>query len=67
MKNEYYTKSLIPTLDKFFSKHDFKYEYFLGDAGFEAVDNYKYLYADHNIKPIIPLRRAPSLPEPGFN
>ena len=66
-KDEYDAKSLIPTLNKFFNKHDFKYEYFLGDAGFDAVDNYKYLYADHNIKPIIPLRRAPSLPTPGFN
>lgn len=61
-KDEYDSKSLIPTLDKFFSKHDFHYKYFLGDAGFDAVDNYKYLYADHNIIPIIPLRRIPSLP-----
>lgn len=66
-KDEYDAKSLIPTLNKFFYKHDFHYEYFLGDAGFDAVDNYKYLYKDHNIKPIIPLRRAPSLPKPGFN
>ena len=66
-KDEYDAKSLIPTLNKFFDKHDFTYEYFLGDAGFDAVDNYKYLYDDHNIKPIIPLRRAPSLPAPGFN
>lgn len=66
-KDEYDAKSLIPTLDKFFSKHDFYYKYFLGDAGFDAVDNYKYLYADHKINPIIPLRRQPSLPQSGFN
>lgn len=66
-KDKYDSKSLIPTLNKFFSKHDFKYKYFLGDAGFDAVDNYKYLYKDNNIIPIIPLRRAPSSPMPGFN
>lgn len=66
-KDTYDSKSLIPTLNKFFSKHDFKYKYFLGDAGFDAVDNYKYLYKDKNIIPIIPLRRAPSSPMPGFN
>ena len=66
-KDKYDSKSLIPTLNKFFSKHDFKYKYFLGDAGFDAVDNYKYLYKDKNIIPVIPLRRAPSSPMPGFN
>ena len=66
-KDTYDSKSLIPTLNKFFSKHDFKYKYFLGDASFDAVDNYKYLYKDKNIIPIIPLRRAPSSPMPGFN
>ena len=49
-KDTYDSKSLIPTLNKFFSKHDFKYKYFLGDAGFDAVDNYKYLYKDKNIR-----------------
>lgn len=44
-------KSLIPTLDKFFSLHNF---------------NYKYLYKDHNIIPIFPLRRASALPTPRF-
>lgn len=66
-KDEYDAISLIPTLKKFFNKHDFQYDYFLGDAGFDAVDNYKYLYKDKHINPIIPLRRAPSLPKPGFN
>ncbi|MGL4373160.1 MAG: transposase [Turicibacter sp.] len=66
-KDKYDAKSLIPTLDKFFSKHDFKYKFFLGDAAFDAVDNYKYLYKDKNIIPIIPLRREPSSPLPGFN
>lgn len=65
-KDQYDSKSLIPTLKKFFITHDFKYKYFLGDAGFDAVDNYKYLYKDKNIIPIIPLRRVPSSPLPGF-
>lgn len=65
-KDEYDAKSLIPTLDKFFTTHNFSYKYFLGDAGFDAVDNYKYLYKDKKIIPIIPLRRSPSSPKPGF-
>ena len=59
-KDTYDSKSLIPTLNKFFSKHNFKYKYFLVDSGFNAVDNYKYLYKDKNIISIITLRRAPS-------
>jgi hypothetical protein len=66
-KDEYDAKSLIPVLKNFFSLHpDFHYQYFLGDAGFDAVDNYKYLYKDLNTIPIIPFRRAPAL-KPGFN
>lgn len=66
-KDEYDAISLISTLKNFFNKHDFQYDYFLGDSGFDAVDNYKYLYKDKRIKPIIPLRRAPLLPKPLFN
>ena len=66
-KDEYDAKSLIPTLKSFFTLHDFKYKYFIGDAGFDAVDNYKYLVKEHSMIPIIPLRRVPSLPKPGFN
>ena len=46
-KDTYDSKSLIPTLNKFFSKHDFKYKYFLGDASFDAVDNYNYAGRHH--------------------
>ena len=55
-KDNYDAKSLIPVLNNFFNYHpDFKYKYFLGDAGFDAIQNYKYLYKDHDIIPIIPL------------
>jgi hypothetical protein len=55
-KDNYDSKSLIPVLNNFFSYHpDFKYKYFLGDAGFDAIQNYKYLFKDHDIIPIIPL------------
>jgi len=55
-KDDYNSKSLIPVLNNFFSYHPyFKYIYFLGDAGFEAIQNYKYLYKDHDIIPIISL------------
>jgi uncharacterized membrane protein len=55
-KDDYDSKSLIPVLNNFFNYHpDFKYKYFLGDAGFDAIENYKYLYKDHAIIPIIPL------------
>jgi ssDNA-binding Zn-finger/Zn-ribbon topoisomerase 1 len=55
-KDNYDAKSLIPVLSNFFNYHsDFKYKYFLGDAGFDAIQNYKFLYKDNNIIPIIPL------------
>lgn len=66
-KDEYDAKSLIPVLKNFFSLHkSFHYKYFLGDAGFDAVDNYKYLYKDLKTIPIIPFRRQPAI-MPGFN
>jgi hypothetical protein len=55
-KDEYDSKTLIPVLKNYFSMHQgFKYKYFLGDAGFDAYDNYKYLVKEHDIIPIIPL------------
>lgn len=69
IKNEYDAKSLIPSLETFFQLHpDFNYEYFLGDSGFDADDNYAYLYKN-NIMPIINLnpRNSSDLPQPGFN
>lgn len=54
-KDEYDAKTLIPVLKNYFNKHqDFKYKYFLGDAGFDAYDNYKYLVKEHGITPMIP-------------
>ncbi|WP_298839809.1 DDE transposase [Clostridium sp.] len=55
-KDNYDAKSPIPVLNNFFNYHpDFKYKYFLADAGFDAIDNYKYLYKDYSMIPIIPL------------
>ncbi len=69
-KDEYDSKTLIPVLNNFFNLHQsFSYNMFLGDAGFDALDNYKYLYKDHGIIPIIPLnpRNAKDIGKPGFN
>lgn len=69
-KDDYDSKSLIPVLNNFFNYHpDFKYNYFLGDAGFDAIDNYKYLYKDHDMIPIIPLnpRGSKDIGKPGIN
>ena len=68
-KDEYDSKTLIPTLKKYFSLHgNFSYKYFLGDAGFDSNDNYDYLYNVKKIIPIIPInsRNTKDLPVPGF-
>ena len=70
IKDLYDAKSLIPTLETYFHLHpNHHYNYFLGDAGFDADNNYAYLYNDKNIIPIIPInpRNKSTLPEPGFN
>jgi len=70
IKDEYDAKSLIPALDTFFTKHpNLSYKYFLGDSGFDADDNYAYLYDKRNMIPIINLnpRNQPNLPQPGLN
>lgn len=69
VKNSFDAKSLIPSLETFFQLHpNFTYNYFLGDSGFDADDNYAYLHKK-NIMPIINLnpRNSQGLPEPGFN
>ncbi|MGO1581567.1 MAG: transposase [Peptoniphilaceae bacterium] len=69
IKEQYDAKSLIPTLETFFTLHpDFSYKYFLGDAGFDADDNYTYLHRK-KIMPIISLnsRNTKNLPESGLN
>lgn len=69
-KDDYDAKSLIPVLKNFFNNHrDFKYKYFLGDKGFDAFDNYKFLVKEHGIIPIIPLnpRNSKDLPLPVTN
>ncbi|EGD50080.1 hypothetical protein TheetDRAFT_3112, partial [Thermoanaerobacter ethanolicus JW 200] len=55
-KDLYDSKTLIPSLKEFFNLHpNFSYRYFLGDAGFDSFDNYKYLFSEHGIIPIIPI------------
>lgn len=69
-KDDYNAKILIPILKNYFSSHpDFKYTYFLGDAGFDAYDNYKYLVKDKHMIPIIPINRRNSkdVGIPGIN
>lgn len=66
-KDLYDSKTLIPVLDSFFNLHPhFSYRYFLGDAGFDSFDNYKYLFVERGIIPIIPLnlRNSKNLPQP---
>jgi len=69
VKDSFDAKSLIPALETHFQLHpNFSYKYFLGDAGFDADDNYAYLHK-RNIMPIISLntRNSKNLPQPGFN
>jgi len=69
IKDTYDAKSLIPALETFFAFHpDSQYKYFIGDAGFDADDNYAYLHK-RNIMPIISLnpRKSSTLPQPDFN
>ena len=69
IKDEYDAKSLIPSLETFFELHpESTFNYFLGDSGFDAVDNYAYLYK-RGITPIINLnsRNNSTLPQPLFN
>lgn len=69
IKDSFDAKSLIPALETHFQLHpDFSYKYFLGDAGFDADDNYAYLHK-RKIMPIISLnsRNTQDLPQPGFN
>ncbi|MGI6382035.1 MAG: transposase [Tissierellaceae bacterium] len=69
VKDSFDAKSLIPALETHFQLHpNFSYKYFLGDTGFDADDNYAYLY-NKNIMPIISInpRNTSDLPQPGFN
>lgn len=69
-KDKYDATTLIPVLENYYARHfSFKYIYFLGDAGFDASDNYAYLVKYRNLIPIIPLniRHQSNLPKPGFN
>lgn len=69
-KDAYDSTTLIPVLNTYFSIHpNFTYKYFLGDSGFDSVDNYTYLAKDKKIIPIIPLnqRNKSSLPKPGLS
>jgi hypothetical protein len=69
IKDQYDSKSLIPSLETFFQLHpNFSYKYFLGDSGFDADDNYAYLHKKA-IMPIISLnpRNTKDLPQSNFN
>lgn len=62
LKDIYDAKSLIPALETFFCHHpDFRYNYFIGDSGFDADDNYAYLHKK-NIMPIIAINPRGSNP-----
>lgn len=70
IKDIYDSKSLIPSLETYFQQHpDFHYKYFIGDSGFDADENYAYLYQEKDIIPIINLnpRNKSTLPETDFN
>lgn len=70
IKDKYDSKTLISVLRNYFTLHpNFTYKYFLNDSGFDAYNNYKYLYADKHMIPIIPInpRNTSNLPKPGFN
>lgn len=55
IKDEFDSKTLIPSIELFKTKHHLKqFNYFLGDAGFDAYDNYKYLYKQ-DLMPFIPI------------
>lgn len=69
-KDEYDSKTLIPVLNNFFHYHPtFSYKYFLGDAGFDSMDNYRYLVSEKSMIPIIPLnlRNSKDLSQPTVN
>lgn len=68
VKDLYDAKSLIPSLETFFDLHpQANFNYFIGDSGFDAIDNYAYLNKK-NIMPIINLnpRNISTLPQPLF-
>lgn len=68
-KDLYDATTLIPVLENYYARHSsFLYKYFLGDAGFDAYDNYTYLVKDRSLIPIIPInpRHQSNLPKPGF-
>jgi len=67
-KDLFDAKSLIPSLETMFELHpNLYFKYFLGDSGFDAADNYAYLY-ERSITPIICLnpRNKSSLPNTSF-
>lgn len=64
-------KLLIPSMDNFFKRHPgFSIEALTADSGFDDALNYKYLFKDHNILPIIDLNPRASKENvgiPGIN
>jgi len=64
-------KLLKPSMDSFFKHHpSFSIKALAADSGFDDPHNYKYLFKEHNILPIIdlnPRNSNNSLPKPGIN
>jgi hypothetical protein len=57
VKDEYDSKTLIPSLELFFNKHSYNHlSFLLADSGFDGYDNYKYI-SKKDIIPIIPLNK----------
>ena len=57
IKDEYDSKTLIPSLELFFTKQSYEnIDFFLADSGFDGYDNYKYI-SKKGIIPIIPLNQ----------
>ena len=59
------SKALIPTLTDFFAKHPlFNPKIFLGDAAFDAIENYRALFNDFGFeKTLIPLKTKLVMPD----
>ena len=64
-------KLLIPTMDNFFNRHpDFNIWALTADSGFDHVPNYKYLFENRRILPVIalnPRNTKQNFGNPGFN
>jgi len=66
IKDEYDSKTLIPSLEIYFSKQpNENFEYFLGDSGFDGYDNYKYIF-NKGLTPVIPINQRNGKTAPNY-